>query len=293
MPVYNGEKYLREAIESILNQTAGCFEFIIVNDGSTDSSPLIIEEYKRNDNRIKVVTQKNQGLIASLNTAIGEARGKYIARMDADDISLPKRFEKQVDLCEKYGLDLCGCHFNVIDELSRSISSVLTLTDSRFFGVALIRSVPFAHGSVLFNREFYLKNKLSYGNTKYPKAEDYALWCQFYVHNARFGNVDDFLFNYRDVSGSLSSNKYNLIHASKISSVFMLENECKILCEIDKIDFISKSDSYRVLLKNIAYFGISRLNNMFFKKITILRKLSMYVILRALISKSLVFIRAL
>ena len=105
MPVYNGEKYLQEAIESILNQTFKDFEFIIINDGSTDKTLEIIKSFT--DPRIKLITQENRGIIYSLNKGITESRGKYIARMDADDISLPERLEKEYRFLEQnpnYGI---------------------------------------------------------------------------------------------------------------------------------------------------------------------------------------------
>ena len=91
LPVYNGEKYLKESIESILNQTYTNFEFIIIDDGSKDSSLEIIKEYEKEDERIIVISRENKGLVASLNEGIATAKGKYIARMDADDVSLSER----------------------------------------------------------------------------------------------------------------------------------------------------------------------------------------------------------
>ena len=106
MAVYNGEKFLKEAMESILTQTFTDFEFLIINDGSTDNSVKIIEEF--NDPRIRLIhNEKNLKLIASLNKGISLAKGKYIARMDCDDISMPYRLEKEVDFLEnslEYGL---------------------------------------------------------------------------------------------------------------------------------------------------------------------------------------------
>ena len=100
MAVYNGEKYLLEAIESILNQTYTNFEFLIINDGSTDSTEEIILSYS--DQRIRYIkNEQNLKLIASLNKGLDLAKGKYIARMDADDISLPDRLEKQVNFLER------------------------------------------------------------------------------------------------------------------------------------------------------------------------------------------------
>ena len=96
MTAYNTEKYIKEAIESILNQTFKDFEFIIVDDGSTDNTRLIIEEYAKKDRRIKILyNKKNLGIVKSLNKAIAIAKGKYIARMDSDDVSKLNRLEKQ------------------------------------------------------------------------------------------------------------------------------------------------------------------------------------------------------
>jgi glycosyltransferase involved in cell wall biosynthesis len=101
MSVHNGEKYLREAIESILNQTFTDFKFIIINDGSTDNSLAIIRSY--DDKRIRILNNgTNIGLTKSLNKALKQAKGKYIARQDADDVSLPDRFEAQLKYFVQY-----------------------------------------------------------------------------------------------------------------------------------------------------------------------------------------------
>ena len=101
MPAYNSEQYVAESIESILNQTFTDFEFIIINDGSTDNTAKIIDEYAKRDERIKFVNNsKNKGLIGVLNEGLNLARGEYIARMDSDDISLPTRFERQIAYME-------------------------------------------------------------------------------------------------------------------------------------------------------------------------------------------------
>lgn len=102
MPAYNAEKYIETAIESILNQTYKDFEFIIVNDCSTDSTLDIIERYAKQDKRIKIISNKeNQKIAQTLNNGLKEAKGKYIARLDADDWSYPERLEKQVNFMEE------------------------------------------------------------------------------------------------------------------------------------------------------------------------------------------------
>jgi len=108
MPVYNGEKYLNEAIDSILGQTFKDFKFLIINDGSTDGTADILKSYK--DSRIKVTNnEKNIGLTKSLNKGLKMAKSEYIARMDADDISLPTRLQKQVEFMDSHPkVGVCG-----------------------------------------------------------------------------------------------------------------------------------------------------------------------------------------
>lgn len=96
MPVYNASRYLREAVESVLGQTFADFEFIAVDDGSTDDSLAILREYERRDGRVRVISRPNTGIVVALNEMLGVARGEFIARMDSDDVCLPERFEKQV-----------------------------------------------------------------------------------------------------------------------------------------------------------------------------------------------------
>jgi len=110
MGVYNGENNLFKTIDSILNQTYTDFEFIIINDGSTDKTSEILKEYAARDNRIRVIEQENTGLTKALIRGCKEAQGKYIARQDAGDISLPTRFEKQLKLLlSNPKLIMCSC----------------------------------------------------------------------------------------------------------------------------------------------------------------------------------------
>jgi glycosyltransferase involved in cell wall biosynthesis len=103
MPVYNGARYLAEAVESILAQTFGDFEFVIVDDGSTDRSPALLDEYGKHDTRIRIVRRANTGIVGALNDAIAASRAPLVARMDADDVSEPQRLEKQVTYLREHG----------------------------------------------------------------------------------------------------------------------------------------------------------------------------------------------
>lgn len=224
MSVYNGEKYLDEAIASILHQTYINFEFIIIDDGLNDESLNIIKKYQQSDSRIKLISRENKGLIDSLNEGIRHSCGEYIARMDADDISLVQRFEEQVKLMQANNLDVCGSHYYSIDESSNYTNASIMSLNYDLNKIILSKTVPFAHGSVMIKKDFLLKNKLKYGLTQYNKAEDYALWVQCVENGANISNVNEFLFKRRDLPSTLSKQKICSSHSSKISSQYINKN---------------------------------------------------------------------
>ncbi|MBT5492612.1 glycosyltransferase [bacterium] len=213
LPVYNAQKYLEEAIESIINQTYTNFEFIIIDDGSGDNSLNIINKYQKQDSRILVITRENKGLVYTLNEGINQAKGKYIARMDADDISLSNRFEKQIELLENSNIDICGCHYLLVDEYNNINGLNLTPLSHEMCFLSLASKVPFAHPSVMIRKEFLDKNNLKYGQSEHKIAEDFDLWMRMYEKGAKFGNVNDILFKYRVLDNSLS--KVNRVALAK------------------------------------------------------------------------------
>jgi len=202
MSVYNAEKYLDESIQSILSQTYSNFEFIIINDGSTDKSLKIIESYAKNDNRIVVISRENKGLIASLNEGIVKAKGKYIARMDADDISLPKRLDKQVNLMEaRPNVGICGTAIKMFFDQEKEKVRRYPLTHEEI-KTELLFSSAFAHPTVMMRRELIEKHQLFYNST-FEHAEDFELWTRFteYTHMA---NLAEVLLKYRVLKTSVS-----------------------------------------------------------------------------------------
>ena len=142
MSVFNGGIFLKESIESIINQSFKDLEFIIINDGSTDDSEIIIKEFAKLDSRIIQLNQKNMGLTRSLNRGIKVASGKYIARQDADDISMPNRFNKQLFWLEKKGYEFC-CSRALLMESRKTIPRFSYYFPNKF--VALFKN-PFIHG---------------------------------------------------------------------------------------------------------------------------------------------------
>lgn len=194
MSVYNSEKYLREAIESILNQSFTEFEFIIINDGSADNSLQIIESYK--DERIVLINQNNTGLAKALNIGIEKSRSNFIARMDADDISLPDRLQKQYEfLLQNPEYVVVGSNAIIIDNLgnyvhtsSQAISDVEAKQD--------LPNTPFFHPSVMYLKEIFFKAG------KYCEAMIKGQDTVLFNRMAKFGkfyNIPDSLIKYRIV----------------------------------------------------------------------------------------------
>ncbi len=202
MAVYNGEKFLSDAIDSVLLQTHRDFEFLIVNDGSTDGSLCILNEFSRKDSRVKVINQKNKGLPAALNRAVREASGELIARMDADDISLPWRFERQIADMREYGVDLVGSAVYTIDQDG-------SVDGRRFFPrwhdeiqATLPMRNCISHPSVIFKRGIFFE--VGGYDVNFRNSQDYDLWLRL-IDKYRFYNSDALLLKYRRHDDRISS----------------------------------------------------------------------------------------
>lgn len=182
MSVYNGEKYLAEAIDSILHQTYADFEFIIVDDGSVDSTEEILQAYKKRDHRItNLNNERNIGLADSLNLGISKAQGKYIARMDADDISMPDRFEKQIQFLEENpGIRVLGTNVYRIDENGRILREVAYPTLARDMRWNMIwgNNAVVCHPSVMMAAE-WVRNIGLYKDQ--PTSQDLELWSRVFT----------------------------------------------------------------------------------------------------------------
>jgi glycosyltransferase involved in cell wall biosynthesis len=202
MSVFNAELYLVEAIESILNQTYKNFEFIIINDGSSDSSLEIINKYSDVDRRIRLISRENKGLPFSLNEALSLANGCYIARMDADDISLPNRLIEQVYFMEENPeIGISGSWAEVFrDGVTKSI--LKHPKNDASLRVKLLFSVCFVHPSVMIRKSVLSKHELTYDES-YVTAQDYELWGRISKYT-KMGNIQKVLLRYREVADSLT-----------------------------------------------------------------------------------------
>ncbi len=195
MAVYNGERFLREAIESVLNQTYRDFEFLIVDDGSTDRSQEILAAY--DDRRIKLfVNDRNRGMAAALNRGLQEASGEFIARQDADDRSHPSRLQRQVDVMRAHPeIVLLGTQANRINSAGARLGIIVRPREPLSIQWFHLFDNPFIHTSVLFNRALFLKEGWHY-NENLPYIEDYDLWSRV-LHKYRTLNLSDRLVDYR------------------------------------------------------------------------------------------------
>ena len=206
MSVYNGERYLRQAVDSILNQTFTDFEFIIVDDGSTDDTPAFLDSYT--DPRI--VRLKNNaciGLTRSLNRGLVVAQGAYIARQDADDISLPARLEQQVKFLDSHPtVGLVGTRREEIDEQGRTLVVRELPCDDLYIRAWLLWRVPFTHGSILARSS--LLRLLGGYREVFDTTQDYDLWLRL-AECTQLANLPEGLYRYRIHEERIGSRKHD------------------------------------------------------------------------------------
>ena len=236
MSVYNGERFLRSAIESILSQTLREFEFIIINDGSSDSSEAIIKSYK--DDRIKLINQSNRGLAFALNKGIRLSKGKYIARMDDDDISLPERLGIQYEFLEnnpEYGV--VGTLAKYITEDDEYLStSNLPETDAE-----IRKKLPlfwFHHGGVLMRKDVLIEVGLY--DEWARKTEDLLLWNRIATESKLYV-IQKPLYQWRfTISGGTNVCK------NKATPVFLSDNSKRL----NYGDLVSKVKQYYIIAEH-------------------------------------------
>jgi glycosyltransferase involved in cell wall biosynthesis len=210
MPVYNTEHCLRESIESILKQTFSDFELIIVDDGSTDKSILILKSFC--DDRIVWISNKHD-FIDSLNKGINKSKGKYIVRMDADDVMLPCRLETQYNFLEKHkNIDICGSWAEMFGERLGIIQRPI---DHSVIVHSMLLANPLIHPTVMMKRSIIQYTKKTY-KYNYPYAEDYKLWTDFALRGIIFANIPDVLLKYRISQKQVTHLKKNEMISSSL-----------------------------------------------------------------------------
>jgi glycosyltransferase involved in cell wall biosynthesis len=207
MPVYNAAPYVREAVESILAQTYRQFEFIIVNDGSTDRSSKILKKFAERDSRIKLINQSNGGIVAALNNGLAQCRGELIARMDADDVSMPQRFERQIAYLDAHPEWVCvGSRVLAIDPYGGVLYTSDHQTDHDWIDRELLKGVGWAvvHPVAMMRRKVLLD--LGGYRTQFQWAEDMDLFLRM-AEVGRLANLPEVLLQYRQHPDSVNRSR--------------------------------------------------------------------------------------
>jgi len=196
--VYNCESYISECIQSILNQSYTDFELLVIDDGSIDRTVCIIDKIK--DKRIRLLCNKHD-YIESLNLGLREAKGKYIARIDGDDIMTLHRLKKQVDLMENHpNITVCASWMKCFGLYEKTIESYKGYVDNAILQMLLGNII--SHPTVMIRKSFIELNTLFY--KKYPYAEDYKLWCDIAINGGVFWVIPEVLLHYRCSNNQIS-----------------------------------------------------------------------------------------
>jgi glycosyltransferase involved in cell wall biosynthesis len=225
MPVFNGDKFVRNAIESILNQTHSDFKFMIIDDGSTDETPNILAEYARKDSRITVICQENAGITESLNRLVRIADGDFIARMDADDVSMPKRFERQVaKLIANPDYLAVGCWVRELFENNALNHEIIYPDKPDLLNRHLRKGINcYAHGSVMMRRAVFEELGLLY---RFEEGEDFDLWLRL-IERGRLGIVEEVLYQRYNHAHSFSSERIFRTHSNRNLMVRLARERAK------------------------------------------------------------------
>lgn len=266
MTVYNGEKYIRESIDSILNQTFSEFELIIVDDGSLDSSIMIIEEYR--DSRIKLIKNEiNRGICYSSNRGISNAAGEYIARIDCDDICHRERFFKQVHFLDEHQeVFLCATWRNLLfPNGNRRASNLPFIYDDEIGFMLLFGNALITHSSVMFRKATYIERGYEYRD--YAQAHDYSLWTQCQINHDKMEIIPHILVDYRINENGITvtnTTERNEIEAEKIKYNYV----DKMVPTNDVNKNIKRIINQGVITENFGEFigGLDYWANLFFGK---------------------------
>jgi glycosyltransferase involved in cell wall biosynthesis len=230
LPVYNAEKYLASAIESILHQTYSNFNFIIINDGSTDNSLNILQSFAKNDKRIQLINRENKGLVYTLNEGLALIKTPYVARMDADDIALPRRFEKQMEyILNNKDCLLLGSRVIIIDSDGDEICEMGDYYSHEEIDQGLLekKGQLIYHPSIIFQKDII--DQLGGYRSKYPHVEDLDLFLRV-SEQGKIENLKEPLLKYRE-------------HISKVGHLHYKE-------QMTEINDVIKETFYR---RNLPY----------------------------------------
>jgi len=243
MTVYSGEKFLREAVDSILNQTFEEFELIIIDDGSTDSTLQIINSY--NDPRIRLIENgQNRGQSYSRNKGIKESNGEYIAIMDADDIAYKERIQNQLDYLINNDADICFTWADLIDSEGNVTGVKKTSANINLIRAKLLFECPLIHPTSFWRKDAFVQNNLWY-DEQYTYAQDYELWARA-IRLVKFIVLGESLlkFRFRNET-SISCAKVDKQEGFR---KLISDREIKLLCG-EEVNYLNSISGVRIIYK--------------------------------------------
>ena len=210
LPVFNAAKYVTESVESLLAQTCGDFELILIDDGSTDGSLAILEGLARRDGRIQILSRPNTGIVGALNDGLAVARGEYIARMDADDLSRPERLEIQLSYLESHpDIVAIGSGVCMIDPCGRPLKDFNVCTDPQELRrrIVAIEDIGLIHPTLM--ARCAVLQRLGGYRPQYNLVEDFDLFFRL-LDQGELGNVPEILLDYRQHRASTNAKKHHV-----------------------------------------------------------------------------------
>lgn len=219
MAVYNGEKYIKESIECVLQQTFQDFELLVINDGSTDGSVSVVESFQ--DERIRLIhNEKNSGILFTRNRGLQEARGTYVAVLDCDDLCSPNRLEIQYNFLESNpDIAVCGTWGIMIDENGTVFGhEIMPETDKNLVSIAMLFTNQFIHSSVLYRKEIAVQ---AGGYTGVNGCEDFGLFSRISIHH-KMANIPEFITKYREHNQGISKTKKESISFGELDILAFL-----------------------------------------------------------------------
>lgn len=201
VPIYNGEKYLRETIEGVLNQTYKNLEIFLIDDSSTDNSLKIAKYYEKVDKRVKVFTQNNLGISMTMKRAVMYSNGEYIARCDQDDINEPNRYEKQLKYLKENDYDMVGCYYKSFGNGNSTIKRNIEISVNRPIKYYFDQYRRYCDGICIYGGSIFSKlsvlKKFNPFHGKYVAMEDAYLYIILHKNGCKIGILDEVLYNYR------------------------------------------------------------------------------------------------
>jgi glycosyltransferase involved in cell wall biosynthesis len=259
LPVYNGRKTIREAVSSILGQTFRDFEFIIINDGSTDETAEILASFT--DPRIRVLNQENRGFAASMNRGIMESRGRYIARMDADDVALPERFAKQLDFLEiNPTVGVLGAANQVVYSDGTKAVRCWPLNTARI-KKNIVRISPVPHSVAMIRREVFDRVGLYAcvnDDANCLVFKDYDLWVRVLAAGYDMANLPEVLMiNYREANSIMRSKSLKNLLRQRIIGRMDIIKRLNLSCA-EYLNIIPV-----IILTLLNYYNIIKLDKLF------------------------------